>query len=111
MTFQEDLQDLIRCYNDSPFPSFKVTSYFPAYAQLFRHLRNAKCTFIETGVLNGGSLFMWRSWLGEQARIIGCDHCSGVHRQCTFLFQSVSKQRAAGRSFDNFAVGFRIQEK
>ncbi len=73
MTFQEDLQDLIRCYNDSPFPSFKVTSYFPAYAQLFRHLRNAKCTFIETGVLNGGSLFMWRSWLGEQARIIGCD--------------------------------------
>ena len=25
------------------------------------------------GVLNGGSLFMWRQYLGSQARIIGID--------------------------------------
>ena len=73
MTFEEDLQDLIRCYEESPHPSYKVTSYFSAYTELFRHLRNTKCSFIETGVLNGGSLFMWRAWLGPDARIIGCD--------------------------------------
>ena len=28
---------------------------------------------VETGVLNGGSLFMWREWLGPKARIIGVD--------------------------------------
>jgi hypothetical protein len=73
MTFEADLRELEQSYRDSPFPSFKVTSYFRAYTELFAHLRNKKCTFIETGVLNGGSLFMWRSWLGPEARIIGID--------------------------------------
>jgi hypothetical protein len=30
-------------------------------------------SFIEFGVLGGGSLFMWKSWLGDKARIIGVD--------------------------------------
>lgn len=71
--FDADLSDLIRSFHESPAPSFKVTSYFPAYVELFAHLRGTECTFVETGVLNGGSLFMWRSWLGPKARIIGCD--------------------------------------
>jgi hypothetical protein len=50
-----------------------MTSYFPAYVEMFGHLVNKKCVFIETGILDGGSLFMWRNWLGPQARIIGID--------------------------------------
>ncbi len=65
--------ELIRCYIDSPHPSYKVSHYFQIYAELFAHLRGTECTFIEAGVLNGGSLFMWRDWLGEKARIIGVD--------------------------------------
>lgn len=65
--------ELRLAWEESPFPSIKITSYFPVYAELFSHLRGEKCTFIETGVLDGGSLFMWRKWLGEQARIIGVD--------------------------------------
>lgn len=69
----KDAEDLITCWAQSPFPSIKTTSYFPAYARLFGHLRGAECTFVETGILDGGSLFMWRSWLGQKARIVGID--------------------------------------
>ena len=30
-------------------------------------------TFVEVGVLHGGSLFMWREYFGKKARIIGID--------------------------------------
>ena len=67
------IESLINAYNNSPYPSYKVTNYFPIYVDLFSHLIGTDCTFIETGILNGGSLFMWRSWLGDKARIIGID--------------------------------------
>jgi hypothetical protein len=50
--------ELVRCWQNAPHPSIKTTSYFPAYVQLFQHLRGTECTFVETGILDGGSLFM-----------------------------------------------------
>lgn len=73
MSNQLQLDRLIDAYQCSPETSLKVTTYFAIYAQLFSHLVGTKCTFVETGVLNGGSLFMWRSWLGPDAEIIGLD--------------------------------------
>ena len=70
---QKSLEDLFRCWEQSPHPSVKITSYFPVYVQLFSHLRGTACTFVETGILDGGSLFMWRRWLGDKARIVGID--------------------------------------
>lgn len=64
---------LRQAWTDAPFPSLKIKSYFNVYARLFASLRNTGCTFVETGVLGGGSLFMWRQWLGPEARIIGID--------------------------------------
>jgi hypothetical protein len=69
----QSLEELIASWKNSPYPSIKISSYFPAYVELFGHLRGTDCTFIETGILDGGSLFMWRNWLGEKARIIGID--------------------------------------
>jgi hypothetical protein len=66
-------KSLLKSWQDSPYPTLKITSYFPAYVELFGHLVNQECVFIETGILDGGSLFMWRSWLGPKARIIGID--------------------------------------
>lgn len=66
-------QSLVKNWQDSPHPTGKITSYFPAYVELFGHLVNKRCVFIEIGVLDGGSLFMWRNWLGAEARIIGID--------------------------------------
>ena len=65
--------DLYEFWRNSPFPTTKINTYFYAYADLFSHLRNTNCVFLETGVLGGGSLFMWRKWLGPDARIIGID--------------------------------------
>lgn len=70
---KNDLNELIHAFQHSPEPSIKISSFFPVYVYLFRHLRGLECTFVETGVLSGGSLFMWRQWLGPKARIIGID--------------------------------------
>lgn len=72
-SFKQDLLELIQAWRDSPHPSTKLTTYFAAYASLFGSLRNQPCVFVETGVLGGGSLFMWRKWLGSKARIVGID--------------------------------------
>jgi hypothetical protein len=72
-SFEVDLQELIVAWKSSPAFSIKIDSYFPAYAKLFGHLRGTNCIFIECGVLGGGSLFMWKRWLGDKARIVGVD--------------------------------------
>ena len=68
-----DLADLISAWETSPYPSIKTSSYFPVYALLLGKFRLKEVTIVETGVLGGGSLFMWRKWLGSKARIIGID--------------------------------------
>jgi hypothetical protein len=70
---EASLNDLVDAWNASPFPSIKTSSYFRPYVKEFSHLRGQECTFVETGILDGGSLFMWRKWLGDGARIIGID--------------------------------------
>ena len=42
------LQELIQAWENSPYPSTKLTTYFAAYVELFSHLRNSDSVFIET---------------------------------------------------------------
>jgi cephalosporin hydroxylase len=65
--------EIFKCYQASPYLSIKHTSYFQVYEELLLQYRGKPITFVEVGVLNGGSLFMWRKFFGEQARIIGVD--------------------------------------
>lgn len=69
------LQELAiyRSYKKSKYLSFKHSSYFQVYEELLARYRNKPLVFVEIGVLNGGSLFMWRDYFGPQARIIGVD--------------------------------------
>ena len=60
-------------FSRSPFRTLKVNSYFPVYDRLLENYRDRNITFVEIGVLGGGSLFMWRDFLGPKARIIGVD--------------------------------------
>lgn len=60
-------------YMRSPFRSIKHTTYFRVYDELFDKYRGKPVTFVEIGVLGGGSLFMWRDFFGPEARIIGVD--------------------------------------
>jgi cephalosporin hydroxylase len=65
--------DIYRCYKRSKYLSIKVSSYFHVYEELLTKYRGKNVTFVEVGVLNGGSLFMWRDYFGPAARIIGID--------------------------------------
>lgn len=60
-------------YKKSPYKSIKHSTYFPVYDRLFAQFAGKEITFVEVGVLNGGSLFMWRDFFGPKARIIGID--------------------------------------
>lgn len=65
--------DSYKSFTQSPFMSGKHTNYFFIYDELLSQLRNQSITFVEIGVLNGGSLYMWRDYFGLDARIIGID--------------------------------------
>jgi hypothetical protein len=65
--------DIYKCYLESPYLSIKHSSYFQAYDELLDKYRNKAVVFVEIGVLNGGSLFMWRKYFGSRAKIIGVD--------------------------------------
>jgi 23S rRNA U2552 (ribose-2'-O)-methylase RlmE/FtsJ len=54
-------------------PSTKIDSYFHVYERVLGRFVDRKIVFVEVGVGDGGSLFMWRSYLGAEARIIGVD--------------------------------------
>jgi hypothetical protein len=74
-----DVPDIVRqtaihkSYLRSPYLSVKHSSYFLVYEELLARYRDTDVTFVEVGVLNGGSLFMWRDYFGPKARIIGVD--------------------------------------
>jgi hypothetical protein len=61
-------------FYDSKNKSIKWKKYFPIYENLFNKYRNKKITFVEIGILDGGSLEIWKKYFGEDARIIGIDN-------------------------------------
>ncbi|MBT8581165.1 class I SAM-dependent methyltransferase [Polynucleobacter paneuropaeus] len=65
--------EIFKAYQQSPYLSLKHSAYFQVYEELLSQYRGKSITFVEVGVLNGGSLFMWRNFFGPQARIIGID--------------------------------------
>ena len=53
--------------------SIKWSNYFQVYEKILSNYRNKKIKFVEIGVANGGSLFMWKKYFGKKAKIIGID--------------------------------------
>jgi len=64
---------LFQIYKNLKHVSLKCDTYFQAYEEIFNKYVGKKITFVEVGVLHGGSLFMWREYFGKEARIIGID--------------------------------------
>jgi hypothetical protein len=65
--------DIYKSYKKAEFLSVKHSSYFQVYEEVLRRYVGKPITFVEIGILNGGSLFMWRDYFGDEARIIGID--------------------------------------
>lgn len=66
-------KSLHAAYSESDFLSIKYDTYFPVYERLLGGFREKEIILVEVGVFQGGSLFMWREFLGKKARIIGID--------------------------------------
>ena len=70
METKSKLKDL---FNKSNKKSIKWEKYFFFYEQIFSKFRDKKITFVEIGVLDGGSLEIWKKYFGDESRIIGID--------------------------------------
>ena len=64
---------LFQIYKNLKHVSLKYDTYFQTYEEIFSKYVGKEITFVEVGVLHGGSLFMWREYFGKKARIIGID--------------------------------------
>ena len=53
--------------------SNKWPHYFPIYERHLSKFRNSYVTLFEIGVAGGGSLQLWKRWLGPNALIVGVD--------------------------------------
>lgn len=94
--------DIYKCYMNSKYLSIKHSSYFQVYEDLLKKYRGRKITFVEIGVLNGGSLFMWRSFFGQQARIIGVDLDPCAKKWESGGFEICIGNQGDERFWDNF---------
>ena len=64
---------LFKIYKNLKYESLKCNTYFQVYEELFSKYIGKEIVFVEIGVLHGGSLFMWKEYFGNKARIIGID--------------------------------------
>tara|TARA_B100000963_G_scaffold95951_1_gene82732 strand:- start:216 stop:1073 length:858 start_codon:yes stop_codon:yes gene_type:complete len=64
---------IYKLFNKSKKYSIKWSSYFQVYEKIFSRYKNKKIKFVEIGVANGGSLYMWKKYFGKKAKIIGID--------------------------------------
>ena len=64
---------IFQIYKNLKRVSLKYDTYFQTYEEMFSKYVGKKITFVEVGVLQGGSLFMWKEYFGKDARIIGID--------------------------------------
>ena len=67
------MNNIYKLFLKSEYNSTKYRNYFNIYSQIFKKYINKKIIFVEIGVLNGGSLFMWKNFFGKKVKIIGID--------------------------------------
>ena len=66
--------DLVDIFTNIPAPLIhKWHHYLPIYDRYFSLYRDTPVRFLEIGVSRGGSLEMWRQYLGDEAVIFGID--------------------------------------
>lgn len=59
--------------NNSHKPLYKWVHYFDIYERHLARFRGTSPVMLEIGVMGGGSLAMWKEYLGPGSRIIGVD--------------------------------------
>ncbi|MBD1167153.1 hypothetical protein IDG99_01620 [Pelagibacterales bacterium SAG-MED09] len=67
------MKKILKNFKSSPHSSIKWDNYFEIYENCLNRFINKNITLVEIGIGNGGSLFMWRNFLGKKAKIIGIE--------------------------------------
>ena len=76
----------------------KPPNYFPIYERHLERFRNRPVTMLEIGVSHGGSLQMWKSYLGPEAQIWGVD----IDERCKALEEDQIAIRIGDQSDRSF---------
>lgn len=79
-------------------PVHKWTHYIPIYEQFLARYRNRTCTILEIGCSKGGSLQMWKRFLGPYAAIVGID----IDPSCKTIEMEQIKVEIGSQSDENF---------
>lgn len=67
------MNNLKKLFQQGKLYSTKHSTYFNVYEKIISKYIDKNITLVEIGVLNGGSLELWKNYLGNKARIIGID--------------------------------------
>lgn len=82
-------------------PAHKWAHYLAAYDRYLSHLRNKPIVMFEIGVFDGGSLEMWRHYLGSSATIVGID----INPACAERVDAPNIVRIGSQADSSFLVG------
>ncbi|MCR5701955.1 MAG: class I SAM-dependent methyltransferase [Lachnospiraceae bacterium] len=70
----DDLNDIEQWYYKLPHRVInKYVHYLDVYNRHLSRFRGKDCVIVEVGVFKGGSMQMWKHWLGDKAQVIGVD--------------------------------------
>ena len=94
--------DIYNYWKDSELHSTKGNTFFNTYDELFSKYRNKKITFVEIGVKWGGSLFMWKKFFGNKARIIGVDLYPKTKELEKYGFEIFIGDQSSSKFWKNF---------
>tara|TARA_X000000950_G_scaffold286754_1_gene396688 strand:+ start:9969 stop:10871 length:903 start_codon:yes stop_codon:yes gene_type:complete len=94
--------DIYKSFIKSELFCTKANIYFHVYEEIFQKFRNKKITFVEIGVQRGGSLLMWRDWLGPDARIIGVDLDPNAKKMEKYGFEIFIGDQSSPNFWNNF---------
>src|SRR5690242_8437259 len=75
--------------------------YLEIYDRYLSRFRGQPVTLIEVGVSQGGSLQLWKNYLGDSARVVGID----VHPRCEALRAEGLDVRIGSQTDSNFIGG------
>ena len=96
------MKKIFKSFKASPKYTIKWSNYFEIYEKLFKKFLNQKLTFVEIGVGNGGSLFMWKNFFGNKARIIGIELNPDAKKLEKFGFEIYIGDQSTKKFWENF---------
>jgi len=93
---------LFKAFENSEYRSTKHTNYFYIYDDLLKKYSDKKITLVEVGIASGGSLFMWKKFFKDNARIIGIDFNPGAKKWEKYDFEIYIGNQSSSNFWETF---------